>query len=193
MWKKPKEWSLIKKKIKSWIRKNKVVDVIVFGSYVRSKYKPNDIDLMIVVHDAQEKQTFDLIDSLSKIVDKFGHNFQINSMTEKGFIRGDSTLVKTLLAEGVSMLKNRKISELYGYKAYSLFNYTLKGFRPSKRVRFHYLLRGRNHEKGILDEVGGEIIGSGVIKVPTSQEDLMKEIFKKWNVNFKTQRALFES
>lgn len=189
MSKEQKELLLIKKKIKEWIIKNNVVDVLIFGSIARSKTMPNDLDLCILIKDEDEKIAIDLIDSLSKVVDKLSFKTQINFLTEKKFIFG-STLTKTLITEGISILNNKKVAELLGFVSKSLFIYSLKNFSSSKRVRFHYLLRGRKGEKGILDEVEGKIMGDGVIEAPTEKEDLLKEIFETWEVKYKINRIL---
>jgi hypothetical protein len=72
-----------------------------------------------------------------------------------------------------------------------LFAYTLSHFPPSKRVKFHYVLKGRYGSKGILMEVKGQFLGTGSILVPSEKEDILKEIFDKWDVRYKIYRILF--
>jgi len=177
--------SLWKNKIKTWIKKNKVPDVIIFGSYVRYKDNPRDIDLCILIKNEQEKDSLELIELLKNKLDE---RFQINIITEHELINGN-TLSKTLFSEGISIKKNRKFAENIGFKPKSLFKYSLKKFSPSKRVRFHYLLKGRNSE-GILKEVNGSLIGNGVLIIDTEKEDLFKKILKDWNVEFEIIRIL---
>ncbi len=184
-----KKLSSIMKKITTWIKKNKVIDVILFGSYVRSKSKPRDIDLCIIIKDEDEKKTLDLVDSLAQITKNPLIKFQINILSSSAFIKGD-TLAKTLINEGQSISKKIKLSEILGFKANSLFVYTLKHFSSSKRVKFHYLLKGRYGAKGILKEVSGNFLGTGSIIIPIEKEDLLKEIFDKWDVEYKVQRML---
>ncbi len=191
MLKKQKQLSFLKKKIKKWIKeKQEIIDILMFGSFMRNKSMPRDIDLCILLNDDDEKKAIDLTHSLAKLFEKQTElNLQINSITEKDFILG-SSLTKTLIEEGFSFLKNRLLSELMGYKSYILFFYSLKKFSHSQRVRFHYALQGRNKEKGILNEVHGVLLGGGVIKVPVIYEDLFKEFLDKWDVVYKTDRIL---
>lgn len=79
------------------------------------------------------------------------------------------------------------------YKEKTLFLYSLKNFTPSERVRFHYLLKGRGDEKGILKEIKAEKVGKGVILIATKEEDTLKDIFQLWKIRYKTKRGLFES
>ena len=184
-----KELPLVIKKIKHWIKENKAVDVILFGSSVRGSLTPRDIDICIIVKDDDEKRSLDLVDSLGKLTDNFKLKFHINILTSSSFISGNN-LAKTLLNEGYSIMHNKSFSSILGFENKSLFVYTLKHFSLSKRVKFHYLLRGRYGSKGMLKEVQGKFIGAGSILVPTEKEDLLKEIFGKWNVKYNVNRIL---
>ena len=174
--------------INSWIRKEKVMDVILFGSVVRAKTKPGDIDLCIIINDKDEERSLDLVNSLSKIVKKI-EKVQINILTAHEFTQGNS-LAKTLLLEGISIKTKRKIAQMYGFENKSIFIYTLSHFTSSERVRFHYALKGRYGSEGILKKVEGEFWSSGTIVVPTSKEDLLKEFFTMWNVKYILKRGL---
>ena len=120
---------------------------------MRGKEKPNDIDLCIIINEKDEEKSLDLIDSLGKLVDKNKEfKFQINILTEKQFLEGN-TLTKTLIKEGFSIKKNKKLAKVWGFDNRSIFIYTLKNFSNSKRVKFHYLLQGRYGRKGLLEEL----------------------------------------
>lgn len=175
-------------KIKQWIAKNKVIDVILFGSSARGKFSPGDLDLCILLCDEQEKESIDLADSLGRIADNLKLKAHITILTSGAFVSGD-TLAKTLLNEGYSIRHSLSFAEVLGFSSKSLFVYSLKKFTPSKRVRFHYLLRGRYGTKGILSELGGKFMGTGTISVPSDKEDLLKEIFDEWKVDYYIQRA----
>ena len=178
------------KTIRGWIKKNKVSDVIIFGSFVRGKNRPNDVDLCILIKDSDEKKSLDLVDSLAQILKESKFKFQINILTSSDFSGGNS-LAKTLLNEGFSIEGGKKFAETFGFKNQSLFIYSLKNFNASERVKLHYLLNGRSGNKGILKEIKGSLVGKGVINVPTENEDFLKEIFDKWKVSHKIERALF--
>lgn len=184
-----KELYLVIKKIRPWIKQHKVLDVVLFGSSVRGKFNPNDIDLCIIIKDDDEKKSLDLVDSLGKLTDELGFRFHINILVASAFVSGN-TLAKTLLSEGYSIRKNKSFSLVLGFESKSLFIYTLKHFSPSKRVKFHYLLKGRYGSEGILKKANGELLGTGSILVPTEKEDFLKEIFDKWDVRYNIKRVL---
>lgn len=184
-----KELSSATKKIKGWIRKEKVLDVILFGSSARSKMKPKDVDLCILICDNDEEKSIELVNSLADVLDKEGFNFHINILASSSFVKGD-TLAKTLLNEGVSIKKGEPFSSTFSLNSKSLFVYSLQHFSPSQRVRFHYMLNGRYGSKGVLNETEGKILGTGTIIVPTSKEDILKEVFDTWGVRYKIERIL---
>lgn len=190
MLKKQKLLLSLKKKIKEWIKKEKVIDVVVFGSLMRGKTNPNDIDLCIVLKDEQEKDALDMINSLAKVVDNPSLKPQINVLTENAF-HGNNSLSKTLLFEGVSIKHNKAVAELHGFKPKVLFFYDIKHFKPSDRVRFHYLLRGRYGKKGVLFETNAELVKDGLIEAPITSEDILKEIFSQWSLQFNTKRIIY--
>jgi len=170
--------------IREWIKKNRIFDVILFGSSARGKLNPKDIDLCIIINDSDEKKSIELVNSLGRLCDA-----HITILTLGALISGN-TLAKTLFNEGYSIKNSRLLAENIGFKNKSIFIYTLKKFSPSKRVQFHYLLKGRHGAKGILKEAEGSFMGSGSIIVPVSKEDLLKQVFDKWNVDYKIKRAL---
>jgi len=190
MLKLPKELLLIKKDIKKWINKKKIIDVILFGSIIRGKEKPRDIDLCIIINEKDESKSLDLINSLSRITDKNKRfKFQINLLTEKQFINGN-TLTNTLIKEGFSIKKGKKLAEIWEFESKSLFIYSLKKFSNTKRVKFHYVLKGRYGQKGILGELKGEFLGTGSIIITSENEDKLKEVFDKWDVDYKVKNVL---
>jgi predicted nucleotidyltransferase len=177
------------REIKRWLKKSKVVDVILFGSFMRGKIKHRDIDLCILIKDSNEKKSLDLVDSLGQLTDEFEDRYHINILILSSFVSGN-TLAKTLLNEGYSIKNKKKFSKIFGFESQSLFIYSLKDFSPSKRVKFHYLLKGRYESKGLLAEIGGKFLGTGSIIVPAEKEDILKIKFNEWKVKYKIEKVL---
>ena len=183
------EDKLLKKLIHKWIKKNKVTDVILFGSYSRGGYYPQDVDICIIIPTSREKEAIDILASFKKQVNN--PRLHVSIITERDFIKGDSTLVKTLLSEGVSISKNEPLSNIYGFENKTIFTYSLKGFKPSERVRFHYALNGRRGSMGVLKESDARIMGNGVIIAPTSKEEMIKNTLDMWNIAYESRKILF--
>src|SRR3989338_1375959 len=118
MLKEQKMWSSLQLKIKPWIRRNGINDVILFGSVVRGKLHPSDYDLCLILGEEQEKKVLDLIDSLAKELSVF--KVQVNRLTISDFLDGKNTLVKTLLIEGISIKTGKTLAQKYGFEAKTL-------------------------------------------------------------------------
>lgn len=174
----------LKSEIKKFYKKykNEIVDIILFGSAVRGKEKPKDIDILIVF---QEKENTDLTYALRKNIEKLGYNVEITSRTYKNLFLSSFLPRENILTEGYSFILDRKISESFGYKSFNLFIYSLKNFSKSKRIMFHYALHGRNKRIGVLKKVRGIRLASVGILIPIENTEMFEEFLKYWNVSYK--------
>lgn len=191
MWKEQKIWSSLRLKIKPWMRRNNINDVVLFGSLVRGKVHPRDIDLCIILEENQEKNVLELVNSLAKELRVF--KVQINHLTTKEFLEGKSTLIKTLLIEGISVKEGSPLARKFGFETKTLFAYKLTNPTPSEKVRFHYLLQGRYGREGLLGKLEGKLIGERVIEVPIYNEEPLKEALELWPVEVTLRRVLAAS
>ena len=182
-----KELSSLTKTLAGWIKDNKVLDIIIFGSFARGKAKANDIDLCILIEDSKEKDSLDISQSLSDFLKKQEKKFHISIMTISEFF-SSTPLSKTLIFEGISVKNKKPFS--FGFSQNSLFIYSLKKLSPSERVRFHYTLKGRYGSEGVLKKVEGNFIGKGAIIVPSEKEEELKETFENWKIDYSVKKIL---
>lgn len=170
--------------LKKTFKKNKnILDVVLFGSSVRGKLKPNDIDLCIIFKDKVDHHFITGINS------KF-ENLHISALTIDNFFAKPHTLIRTLLLEGISLFSNKKLSNIYGLNSYALYNYNLSKIESSKKVRFIYLLKGRKNAKGIIENLGGEFLSPASFMVPINKDTEIVEIFNKWNIQYNRRLIL---
>lgn len=71
-----------------------------------------------------------------------------------------------------------------------LYTYDLSKEESSKKVRFVYLLKGRNNEKGLVNEMKGEFLANGCFLLPLKYDKEMQEIMKKWSIRFKRKSIM---
>jgi len=129
----------IKKKLNSFLKKKGVYDIILFGSFVKGKVVPNDIDVVIISENFKESI--------------FG--FHVSVLSIKDFFKPIS-LVNTLFREGYSLKHNKFFSEVYGFESKCIFSYSLISLTPSKKVMAVNFLRGKKEEKGLVLENNGQ-------------------------------------
>ena len=75
-------------------------------------------------------------------------------------------------------------------KLLALYTYDLKKQLKSKAVRFVYLLKGRNDQKGIISEFKGKFLAPGCFIIPIKKDKELQEIFALWKIPFKRKLML---
>jgi len=170
--------------IKKFYSKNKevILDIILFGSIMRGKEKPKDIDILILYKD---KKNIDLSYGLKKNLQKKGYDVEITDKSYKELFEESFQARESILSEGYSLIYKKSLSEGFGYNNYHIFKYALTGFTKSERMRFYYSLYGRSKDQsGILEEYGLIKFSDSVMLCPLENVDKMKEYFDNWKINF---------
>lgn len=165
----------IKNKLKSLLKDKEIIDVILFGSSMKGKATPNDIDIAIIT----EKEIMPKIEG-----------FHISSLKPKDFFQTPPTLTTTLLREGYSLKKNKMLAESLRFKPEVLFSYTLKNLTNSQKVKIVNALRGKGKNKGIIDENEGIWISNSVFTISPKNEYLIEKFLIHQKVEFKKSYIL---
>ena len=153
--------SAIKSKVKIYLKDPEILDIILFGSYIKGKNEPNDIDLAII--------------SDKKEIKKIG-GFHISLIKPKEIFFNPPSIINTLFREGYSLKNNKFLSEVMRFKSKILFSYSLTNLNPSTKVKIVKLLRG-NNSKGMVKEYGGEWIARQVFIVPLNAEYIIEKLY----------------
>ena len=157
------EIKLIKNKLIKIIDNKEVYDVILFGSAIKGKANPEDIDIAVI----SEKE-FDL------------KGFHISNLKPSNFFVKRVTLLNTLFREGYSLKYNKSFSELYGFKNRVLFKYDLRGLNASKKVKIVNILK-----KELVENNGGEWLANQVFFAPVFKDYIFEKFFLNFEVKFK--------
>jgi len=168
-------------------------DIVVYGSLVKGKPKPNDIDIAVIL-----KDKIPLNEKLGlgqKIKFTFQKNIKLNldvkvvdllELQDNHFLARES-----ILAESFSLINNKWLSEIFGFKSAYLFHYDLKNLTASQKKMFYYALKGRRGSKGILDRMSGEQLSDGLIKVPIEFSYEFIELLERYKIKYKINKSLF--
>lgn len=170
--------------IREFFSKNKddMLDIILFGSSVKGKERPKDIDILILF---KGRKDIDVSYELKKKLEKEGFNADVTDKTYKELFEESFKAREAFLAEGYSLAYGRFISEGLGYLKFVLFRYELKGFNKSDRMRFYYSLYGRSKEqKGILNEMDAIKFSDSVLFCPLENSARMEEYLNSWRIKF---------
>lgn len=161
--------TLIKDKCKKYLKNKEIIDIIAFGSFVKGKSSAEDIDIAIIT---KEDMTLNI------------PGFHISVLKPEDFFKPIS-LSHTLLREGYSLRNNKPFSEIYRFSSRVLFIYELSNLKPSKKVKIVTALRGKNKNKGIVDENSGEWLANQVFIVPVDKSYVFEKFFLNMGVKFK--------
>ena len=169
--------------VKEFFNENKdeLLDIILFGSSIRGKERPSDIDVLMLYKD---KKNIDLSYEFRKKIEKIGYTLEITDKTYKELFEDSFTARESFLSEGYSLVYDKFLHEGLGYISFILFKYELKGFSKSNRMRFYYSLYGRNGQKGILNEINAIKFSDSVLLCPLQNSEMMKEYLNNWKINF---------
>lgn len=96
----------------------------------------------------------------------------------------------SLLHEGYSISNRKLLRDLLNFNSLALITYSLKNKTSSEKVRFSYALYGRKKINGLLHKIHGTEVGKGTILVPIDKLEVIRDLFKQWNVKHKEQRVV---
>lgn len=167
----------LSQKLKPLLKKHKFLeDIIIFGSFVREKAHPKDIDLAFLVH---EKTTAveDVEEESRKLLPEF--RIDIIVMTLKEIY---SSLWLSIITEGWSVAQDAFLPGLYGIQPSILYKYSLKTMTPVQKVQFD---RGM---KILLEELEGIRLTRTIILIPLQKSGQFEDFLKTWKIEFETQR-----
>jgi predicted nucleotidyltransferase len=172
-----------KSEIKRFFNKNKEVllDIILFGSSVKGKEKPNDIDILLLY---KSSKNIDVSYALKKTIEAKGYYIEITDKTYNELLNPNFIAGISIISEGYSLVYNKFLFEGLGYLSFNLFKYELKQFNKSERMRFYYSLYGRNNEKGMLKILNSIKFSDSIILCPVENVERMKEYFDTWKLKY---------
>ena len=179
--------------VKSFYKKHKkkIFDIILYGSSIRGKYRPRDIDILVIFKDVDNKEYFELPYELRKSLEKENLKVDVKGVLIYELFDPKFLARQSLLIEGYSLIKNNLLSERFGFESYSLFAYSLKNLNHNEKTKFQYSFKGRRDERGILEELNGIVVGMGSVLIPIENSEKFKEFLDKWKIKYEEWRGVF--
>ena len=180
--------TILKKNLKTIAAKQKEVeDIIVFGSLVRGKEKPEDIDIIVIF---KNKVIREVEYQIRKEIEKKYKNVSIISKTLTTLHDPAFDARESILFDGKSLLKDKTLAEQYGYNPVGMFKYQFTGWSKLQKTKYYHALNGRNLQGGMVEELGGIKLADGAIIVPLNKIEAFKSFLEFWKVEYKYIPAL---
>lgn len=158
------------------LKKYKIQDIIIFGSAVKGKTAPRDIDVALLVKEKNEKMIEAVKDEVGKNID-YKIDFAILSIEDIY-----SSVWLSLIKEGFSVAKGKFLHEVYGIEPSVLFKYNLKSLDRVKKVQFD---RGLNE---ILKDAKGTRLLRTIVLIPLKNSLRFEDFLKTWKLEYEARR-----
>tara|TARA_Y100000310_G_C20631908_1_gene789111 strand:- start:1040 stop:1597 length:558 start_codon:yes stop_codon:yes gene_type:complete len=182
------------KKLKKWLSDDKkdtsIFDIVVYGSMVKNKQSPSDVDIAVIFKEGSLKQRLNKIQLLKKKI-TFEGKVDIKGILWEDLFKEEFFARSGIFLEGISIFDLKPFAQKIDCKGASLFIYNLKNKTHTEKVKFNYILAGRN-TKGIISLLEGNHLAPGVIQIPMRNSLEFEEILHKQKVTFEKKNVLVQ-
>ena len=162
-----------------------IKDIILFGSVMKGKEKPRDIDILIIFNKKVDKAIESYFKAKLNLEAADINSTTLEEFKSEGFIAREGVYL-----EGLSLINNELMSESIGFASIAFVKYALDNIKGSRRIRFYYALQGRNKAKGFLSEVGAKRYSKNVIICEYYKIEMIKPFFEQWKIEYTITPAL---
>ncbi len=172
-----------------FFKKEKLFDIILYGSAVKGKDEPRDIDIVLIFLDKELRERLDIAQQFKKDLPK-ELKFDVQTMNVSDLFDSSYFARQGILIEGYSLVSGRKFSDKFGFKGYSLFSYNLSNLNHNQKILFTYSLSGRGKEEGMIKKVNGKSVGRGAFLIPIESSLMFEEFLEKWKLKYSKRNML---
>ena len=168
---------------------NEILDIVIFGSFVKGKDKPKDMDVLLIY---KSKINAELSYNIKKEFEAFNLEVDLVSKAYNDLFKSAFVARESYLSEGYSLVQRGFISEKLGFKPAVLFRYGLSNLNKSERMRFYYSLYGRNSE-GIIKKLDLTKFSERILISPIDKSEEAKEYLDNWKIKYLEMPILMPS
>ncbi len=159
-----------------------LVDILLFGSTVRGKTDPHDLDILILFTSVVDKE---VESQVKKILKEYESNVSIISKTEKTVLELSFDARESVLFEAISLIDGKNLAEKYGFKSFGMFKYNFKGWNKLMKTKFYYALNGRTGKEGIFQSLDGIKLSDQIVLVSLDKIELFRDFLESWKLEYK--------
>src|SRR3989344_858236 len=172
----------LRSELQKFISKAKEIeDILVFGSLMRGKEKPNDIDILVIFKNKIDKE---MEYNLGKILRKYYPSISLISKYREDIRKSSFNARESVLFEGFSLLSGKNLAQEYGFNSFGMFKYDFSQWDKLQKTKFYYGLNGRRGE-GISQKLDCIRLSDKVILVPLNKTEKFREFLESWNLESK--------
>lgn len=159
----------MKEDLRRLLKKYKdVKDFYIFGSFVKGRFRPSDIDIALITYEKDFKLLSNVLNELKEY-----HNLHVEMFLFKEIFT--EPVWKSLLSEGFSIRKNKYLKDLMGVKSGVLYSYSLKKMNRSEKTMFNRAFTGE------LKTTKGSTVSAGSVIIPIEEEKEFDDFLDCWD------------
>lgn len=157
-----------------------VLDIVQFGSSVIEGAEPRDIDVAVIFKKISLKDQLNQSQDIKKqLRKKFELPIHIKAFDLYSFFDKANFARENILFQGVSLISEKSFAEKFGFTPKIQISYSLRDLEKKDKVRFNYLLNGRQGSYGLLRKYGGRLVKPGLIEIFPRYEKVFISAIKK--------------
>ena len=167
------------KRLKRLLKKyESIYDFVIFGSLVKDKMEPNDLDIAMVVNSPGAS----FIGEIKTAIDKEIRNAHLQVIQYPDFIK--SKLPYQMLAEGYSVKEGAFIADKLGIYKKILYMFSLEGLTQVEKVMFNKALNS------LIQKTKSEKAGRGAVLVSVGSSGEFEDFFNLWKMRIRKKEFI---
>ena len=168
--------------LKKLLKKTKnIEDVLLFGSALREKRKPSDIDILVLFKTEVVVEELHLI---RKEIELHYRNVQVVARTLKNISDTSFDARESYLFEAKSLITQKNLAEECGFSALGMFKYKFDDWTKLQKTKFYYALNGRGKSDGVKQLLNCIRLSDNVLLVPLNNIDEFKDFLESWKLKY---------
>lgn len=168
-----------------------IFDIVLYGSTVKGKTTPDDIDIVVIFKEGTLKDRLTKIQFIKKKI-RLDKKIDIKSILLEELFQEKFFARSGIFLEGMSLIDGKPFSDKIGYLGFIIFIYSLQDKSHTEKVKFNYILSGRN-SMGIVKKLEGKRLASGVIQIPIKNSLEFEEVLTKHKINYFRKNVLIQA
>lgn len=178
----------LKKCLKTELKDKGIFDIIIYGSLVKNKEDPNDIDILVIFNEGNLKKRLDKIQSIKHKI-KRKEKIDIKGILWQELFQEEFFARSGVFLEGISIFTGKPFAERIDFNGFAIFVYNLTNKSHAEKVKFNYILSGRKSE-GLIKNLKGKHLAPGVIEIPIKNSLEFEDLLKKNNIRYFKKEVL---
>jgi hypothetical protein len=153
--------------------------------------KPNDIDVAVIFQKIPIKEQLNRAQEIKKQLQKLSElPIHVKPFDLYSFFDESNFAKENILFYGRSLISGAYFSEKLGLNPKIQILYSLIKLKKKEKIRFHYMLKGKKGEYGLLRKYGGNLLKPGLIEIFPEYEKIFINSIKKLTTEFQVRKIL---